>query len=68
MADAGRRLCRHHSGLCARKLLERYRTAMEQVFGQGSCYVLRCGNRGSAGDLKTKKAVHSRSSRTHGFL
>jgi galactokinase len=29
------------------RLLERYHTAIEQVFGQGSCYVLRLREQGA---------------------
>ena len=47
MADAGRRLCRHHPSYVPGRLLERYHTAIEQVFGQGSCYVLRLREQGA---------------------
>ena len=47
LADAGRRLCRDHSGVCTRCADGKYHNAMENVFGAGSCYLLRLREQGA---------------------
>ena len=60
LADAGRRLCRHHSGVCSPETCWNAITARSSGYSaQGSCYILRLREQGAVKvDLKQQKEQH----------